>query len=200
MHSWHIILLICDLDSIRMKKFFKKICTFPLKKCLLYFQNLNLTWYTTDPQFTDCFQQSVLAWIPCAFLWLFAVIDVHTSLTSRSRNIPWTALNISKISIITILMIFQIIELAYHVYLLTNNYSIQSVERYTPIVRILTFVRNFLSLIYYYYYSSTTVYLLSYFNCCCRVWHYFLFCLERLKESVHLEFSFYFGLSMLYAN
>ncbi|NXS33066.1 MRP1 protein, partial [Pomatostomus ruficeps] len=30
----------------------------------------NLTWHTEDPDFTPCFQNTVLVWIPCIYLWL----------------------------------------------------------------------------------------------------------------------------------
>ncbi|NWI49193.1 MRP1 protein, partial [Calyptomena viridis] len=30
----------------------------------------NLTWHTEDPDFTQCFQNTVLVWIPCIYLWV----------------------------------------------------------------------------------------------------------------------------------
>nr|XP_020137224.1 multidrug resistance-associated protein 1 isoform X3 [Microcebus murinus] len=29
----------------------------------------NLTWYTSNPDFTKCFQNTVLVWVPCCYLW-----------------------------------------------------------------------------------------------------------------------------------
>ncbi|NXR75548.1 MRP1 protein, partial [Pycnonotus jocosus] len=38
----------------------------------------NLTWYTEDPDFTLCFQNTVLVWIPCIYLWLcFPVYSLY---------------------------------------------------------------------------------------------------------------------------
>ncbi|KAM9305127.1 multidrug resistance-associated protein 1 [Gastrophryne carolinensis] len=34
------------------------------------FWDANLTWYTDNPDFTKCFQNTVLVWIPCIYLWL----------------------------------------------------------------------------------------------------------------------------------
>uniref|UniRef100_A0A8B9MV57 ABC-type glutathione-S-conjugate transporter n=1 Tax=Accipiter nisus TaxID=211598 RepID=A0A8B9MV57_9AVES len=32
--------------------------------------NWNQTWYTNTPRFTWCFESTVVAWIPCAYLWI----------------------------------------------------------------------------------------------------------------------------------
>ncbi|NXM50901.1 MRP1 protein, partial [Gymnorhina tibicen] len=38
----------------------------------------NLTWHTEDPYFTPCFQNTVLVWIPCIYLWLcFPVYSLY---------------------------------------------------------------------------------------------------------------------------
>ncbi|NXI19483.1 MRP1 protein, partial [Irena cyanogastra] len=38
----------------------------------------NLTWHTEDPDFTLCFQNTVLVWIPCVYLWLcFPVYSLY---------------------------------------------------------------------------------------------------------------------------
>ncbi|XP_027741232.1 multidrug resistance-associated protein 1 isoform X1 [Empidonax traillii] len=34
------------------------------------FWDWNLTWHTEDPDFTPCFQNTVLVWIPCVYLWV----------------------------------------------------------------------------------------------------------------------------------
>uniref|UniRef100_A0A670YWM7 Multidrug resistance-associated protein 1 n=1 Tax=Pseudonaja textilis TaxID=8673 RepID=A0A670YWM7_PSETE len=34
------------------------------------FPDWNLTWYTKHPDFTPCFQNTVLAWTPCLYLWV----------------------------------------------------------------------------------------------------------------------------------
>ncbi|XP_067675074.1 multidrug resistance-associated protein 1-like [Haliotis asinina] len=54
----------------------------------------DLTWYNTWPQFTDCFQSTVLVWVPCGWLWLsspfyfYYLVNVSpTSLSSRYKYI-----------------------------------------------------------------------------------------------------------------
>lgn len=33
-------------------------------------QDWNLTWHTENPDFTQCFQNTVLVWVPCIYLWV----------------------------------------------------------------------------------------------------------------------------------
>uniref|UniRef100_A0A4W4G676 ABC-type glutathione-S-conjugate transporter n=1 Tax=Electrophorus electricus TaxID=8005 RepID=A0A4W4G676_ELEEL len=43
-----------------------------LLKQFCVFQDWNLTWYTPHPDLTQCFQHTVLVWLPCLYLWLGA--------------------------------------------------------------------------------------------------------------------------------
>ncbi|XP_031726932.1 multidrug resistance-associated protein 1 [Anarrhichthys ocellatus] len=38
------------------------------------FWDWNRTWYTANPDFTQCFQNTVLVWLPCLYLWICAPI------------------------------------------------------------------------------------------------------------------------------
>lgn len=38
----------------------------------LLLQDWNRTWYTANPDLTQCFQNTVLVWVPCVYLWLLA--------------------------------------------------------------------------------------------------------------------------------
>ena len=40
--------------------------------CISPIWDINLTWNTTDPDFTPCFHKTVLVYIPCGFLWIFS--------------------------------------------------------------------------------------------------------------------------------
>lgn len=77
-------------------------------------QDWNLTWYTDSPRFTPCFEETVLVWLPCSFLWIFSIIEIPKSYKSKFRRIPWGYLNIGKlVSVITFFFfVFQIIFLA----------------------------------------------------------------------------------------
>jgi len=108
-----------------------------------FLQDWNLTWYTSDPDFTICFEDTVLAWIPCAFLWIFAGLDVYNALHSRGRDIPWTALNMSKVLVTSILGGLQLVLFAYHHLYREPHYLVYPVEKISPLTRFLTFVSPF---------------------------------------------------------
>lgn len=51
------------------------LCIFNNYRCVLFHifsQDWNTTWYTPHPDLTQCFQNTVLVWIPCLYLWVCA--------------------------------------------------------------------------------------------------------------------------------
>lgn len=52
-------------------KYILSIWTFELLVFSLL-QDWNRTWYTANPDLTQCFQNTVLVWVPCIYLWLLA--------------------------------------------------------------------------------------------------------------------------------
>ncbi len=79
------------------------------KKCHL--QNVNTTWRTTDPDFTICFQRTVLVWTPCAILWVFSLLDLFYIKKAMNRNVPWGWVNVSKLIITAALILLTVIDL-----------------------------------------------------------------------------------------
>uniref|UniRef100_A0A9L0TIK6 Multidrug resistance-associated protein 1 n=1 Tax=Equus caballus TaxID=9796 RepID=A0A9L0TIK6_HORSE len=56
----------------------------------------NVTWNTSNPDFTKCFQNTVLVWVPCAYLWVcFPFYFLHLSRHDRGY-IQMTHLNKAK--------------------------------------------------------------------------------------------------------
>ena len=58
--------------------------------------DLNLTWYTDEPDFTHCFHSTVLVYLPCAFLWLGLPVKLYEWRSSTSRQIPWTPIILAR--------------------------------------------------------------------------------------------------------
>ena len=79
-------------------------CTTPL-------WDSNLTWFTADPDFTPCFHQTILVYIPTGFLWVFAYFDQFSNWNSTRRNCPWSWNNVSKLTITSMLALLCIIEI-----------------------------------------------------------------------------------------
>lgn len=102
-----------------------------------------MTWDSNNPELTLCFEQTVLVYIPCAFLWLFALLEIYYIKNSGDRNIPRNFLNQSKLFLTAVITILTIIDL---VYAISNeqNGSVYPVHFYTPVVKIATFVSRFL--------------------------------------------------------
>lgn len=86
--------------------------------CRSKFWDLHVTWYAEVPDFTPCFQATVLIWIPCAFLWIFAPIELYFNRKRTKYFIPWSFLNVFKLILCLALIFISIIELFHF----TTNY------------------------------------------------------------------------------
>ena len=62
----------------------------------LLFQDLNLTWYSETPDFTYCFQETALIWLPCVLLMLLLIYEIYKIKESKVTQLPWTFLNATK--------------------------------------------------------------------------------------------------------
>lgn len=77
--------------------------------------NASLTWGDTSwPEFTQCFQDSLLIWIPCGFLWIAAPFYLYYLFSIKNGRLsrPVTKFTISKIFFclfISLLIIIQLI-------------------------------------------------------------------------------------------
>ncbi|XP_037050766.1 multidrug resistance-associated protein 1-like isoform X2 [Bradysia coprophila] len=114
--------------------------------CGSEFWNSNLTWYTDDPDFTVCFQRTVLVWVPCLLLWMFFWVDIFYIKRSLNRNIPWGILNVSKLLFTGALILLTIVDLCVAKRYVNSMHSIPA-DKYTLAIKILTFILS--SLIVY---------------------------------------------------
>uniref|UniRef100_A0A672SKX7 Multidrug resistance-associated protein 1 n=1 Tax=Sinocyclocheilus grahami TaxID=75366 RepID=A0A672SKX7_SINGR len=63
------------------------------------FWDWNRTWQTHNPDLTPCFQNTVLVWIPCLYLWLFAPLYILYLKRNDHGYICMTHLNRAKTAI-----------------------------------------------------------------------------------------------------
>ncbi|KAF2879992.1 hypothetical protein ILUMI_26180, partial [Ignelater luminosus] len=105
--------------------------------------NTSLTWETNDPTFTTCFEKSVLVWIPCIFLWVFASFEVSYIINSKHKDIPWNFLNIPKLFITCVLITLSITDVVTAIV----QGEVYNVDIYSPIVKALTFALSAILLV-----------------------------------------------------
>ncbi|XP_041776332.1 multidrug resistance-associated protein 1 isoform X12 [Anopheles merus] len=105
--------------------------------CGSRFWDLNLTWYTDDPDLTPCFQQTVLVWAPCAFLWLFSFLELYYLRKSANKDVPWSFVNVTKLLVIGSLIVLTIVDLAKAIS--TDGIS-APLFYYTPVIKLASFI------------------------------------------------------------
>jgi hypothetical protein len=114
-------------------------CLFNTHRFIFSLQDNELSWATTNPDFTFCFQQTTLVYVPCAILWLFAPLEVYKLKRSRYSDIPWSMLNTAKTLILFLLIALTFVDLSMGIYS-RESQGLFPVHIVTPIVKIVSFV------------------------------------------------------------
>ena len=60
------------------------------------FWNSTLTWYTNDPDITECFRDTVLVGVPCAFLWAIGLPLYAWKLMRGTENQKHSKIDVSN--------------------------------------------------------------------------------------------------------
>ncbi|KAK8386783.1 hypothetical protein O3P69_017907 [Scylla paramamosain] len=108
--------------------------------CDSTFWNNTLSWNTTNPDLTLCFERTVLVWVPCGYLWLLAPVEVAYLRNSVDRLVPWSILNISKLVTTMALLVLQCINLFYAVHQNSIGENVPSVDYVTPVIIFLSLI------------------------------------------------------------
>lgn len=99
----------------------------------------NLTWNTTSPDFTSCFFNTVLVWIPCGFLWLLSPLEFWKISSSQSCQNSWTFCSMGKTLLnifLALLAMVDIIEITQNV---NSGLTIVGAELSAPIIEFFSF-------------------------------------------------------------
>ncbi|XP_050313202.1 multidrug resistance-associated protein 1-like [Anthonomus grandis grandis] len=99
------------------------------------FWNSTLTWHTLDPEFTPCFEKTVLVWIPCLFLWVFSPLEMHYQKASPNKYIPWNWKNSLKLLINALICALCLSDFITN----SGNDVLVKVDIYQPLCRLVTF-------------------------------------------------------------
>ncbi|XP_041825781.1 multidrug resistance-associated protein 1-like [Melanotaenia boesemani] len=101
----------------------------------------NLTWYTSRPDLTQCFQQTVLVWFPCFYLWICSPFYlVYLQLRSHRGIIPLSKLCCSKTLLALSLASFGLLEMFYFLVKMNDEIQNHLLILLSPLMRILTLV------------------------------------------------------------
>ncbi|KAM5227272.1 multidrug resistance-associated protein 1 isoform 2-T2 [Ctenodactylus gundi] len=96
------------------------------------FWDWNVTWHTSNPDFTKCFQNTVLMWVPCCYLWAcFPLYSVYLSRHDRGY-IQMTHLNKAKTALGFLLWIVCWADLFYSFWERTWNKLLPPVLLVSP--------------------------------------------------------------------
>uniref|UniRef100_A0A8C4HXN3 ABC-type glutathione-S-conjugate transporter n=1 Tax=Dicentrarchus labrax TaxID=13489 RepID=A0A8C4HXN3_DICLA len=113
---------------------------FAMLEALKPLPDWNRTWYTANPDLTQCFQNTVLVWVPCIYLWLLAPFYcLHLYCHDRGR-IRMSCLCTAKMVLGFLLASFGFVEFFY--ILLERSQEIQQhmVFLLSPIIRSMTVI------------------------------------------------------------
>ncbi|XP_011611326.2 multidrug resistance-associated protein 1 [Takifugu rubripes] len=100
----------------------------------------NRTWYTANPDLTRCFQNTVLVWVPCIYLWLLAPFYcLHLYCHDRGR-IQMSGLCAAKMVLGFLLASFGFVEFFYILLERSQEIHQHMVFLLSPIIRSMTVV------------------------------------------------------------
>ena len=98
----------------------------------------NLTWNTDNPDFTTCFHETVLVYVPAALLLLLSPLQFYGAVSSRDRHIPWSLISFSRLAANCTLTVLPIIDLAYELVHRTSD-GIYPVHLVSASVKIISY-------------------------------------------------------------
>lgn len=82
---------------------------------------------------------TALVWAPCVFFWILAPLEIYYLKTTKYFNIPWSYLNIGKLSLVGLLTLLSFIDLGMAVDM-QESQGLFSVHIVSPIIKVITFV------------------------------------------------------------
>ena len=82
--------------------------------CGSEFWNTNQTWNNDNPDFTDCFHKTILAWFPTLILAIFSFNEFLLFKKSQTKSpIPWNFYNLTKTLLTGLLIILAIVGISF---------------------------------------------------------------------------------------
>ncbi|KAL5281110.1 ABCC2.2 family protein [Megaselia abdita] len=116
--------------------------------CGSEFWNITEIWDSEILKIPPCFEQTVLIWTPCAFLWLFTIMEIFYMKNNLSRNIPWNYFNITKLVVNAAIIILTVVDLSLAASRRSDGVKINDVDFVTPIIKLVTFTLSAILVFY----------------------------------------------------
>ncbi|XP_046686673.1 multidrug resistance-associated protein 1-like, partial [Homalodisca vitripennis] len=98
------------------------------------------SWETSDPDFSLCFEKTVLVWTPCLVLWLLSPLELWLIYTSKCRDIPWGLTNIVKLLLNLSLITVSIVSLSWSAVRYFQDDQVFLLDLWTPAIQTITFM------------------------------------------------------------
>ncbi|XP_076338586.1 multidrug resistance-associated protein 1-like isoform X2 [Tachypleus tridentatus] len=105
-----------------------------------FIQDLQTSWYTDWPDLTPCFQQTILIYVPCGFLWLAVPVELFRTRRMKDWNPPWTLLNIVKFVANLLLFGLSSVETGASIKLYVEDNGIPVADMCSNCLKSLTFI------------------------------------------------------------
>ncbi|CAG7836371.1 unnamed protein product [Allacma fusca] len=115
--------------------------------CGSKFWDPDLTWYTNYPDLTLCFQKTVLAWIPCAFIWIFGIF-MHVFRPRSNSKIPWSLFSVTKIVLCVLLILLQFVKVIDEIRMTIQGFVVYSLDWHLAIIEIADYVLALTAVVY----------------------------------------------------
>ncbi|CAK6982138.1 multidrug resistance-associated protein 1-like isoform X1 [Scomber scombrus] len=101
----------------------------------------NLTWYTTQPDLTQCFQHTILVWFPCVYLWTCSPLYLlYLKLRPPRGIIPLSKICCAKMLLSLSLATFGLLEIFYLLVKKNEEIHKHTVFLLGPLIRSATLV------------------------------------------------------------
>ncbi|XP_043945091.1 multidrug resistance-associated protein 1-like [Protopterus annectens] len=104
------------------------------------FWDWNRTWYTDSPDFTQCFQNTVLTWIPCVYLWLCSPVYFFYVEHHNKGYIRMTCLYKTKMVLGALLLVIFLSDCFFSAWEISQGFQRAPVYLVSPAIRGITMV------------------------------------------------------------
>ena len=108
--------------------------------------NWNQTWYPEPgqpPDFTSCFHQTVLVYVPSAILWIFSLLEGKKASRSNAGPIQWNLNQMLRLLFLAILIITATIDLGFtakEFMSISTTFLVSTSDLIAPLVKGTTFM------------------------------------------------------------